>query len=325
MTNATTTVRRPAPAAPPTRRLTLDSIQRNVGPAPDRILLTGTEGVGKTSWAAGAPSPIFICAEDGMPRALANVPRFPSPQSFDEVLEAIGSLCEGEHEFKTLVIDTVDWLEPMVWEAVCRKNSWESIEAPGYGKGYTAATDEWRRLLVALDRLRSKRGMEVILLAHASIRTFQNPLGPDYDRYEVKLHKGAAALVREWCDTNLFAIHEEFGGTDKSGKPTKKGVSTGRRVVHTERTAAWHAKNRHGLPPELALDYAEYAKAREAGEPASPAALIEEAERLVVACGMGDEEAATSRAFLQKNKDNATVLAKAVDKLRTKAAQKGGE
>lgn len=325
MTNATTTVRRPAPAAPPTRRLTLDSIQRNVGPAPDRILLTGTEGVGKTSWAAGAPSPIFICAEDGMPRALANVPRFPSPQSFDEVLEAVAALTDGEHEYRTLVIDTVDWLEPMVWAAVCAKNGWDDIEKPGYGKGYIAATDEWRRLLASLDRLRSKKGMEVILLAHAAIRTFQNPMGPDYDRYEVKLHKGAAALVREWCDTNLFAIHEEFGGTDKSGKPTKKGVSTGRRVVHTERTAAWHAKNRHGLPPELALDYAEYAKAREAGEPAAPADLLAEAERLIVECGMADADAATARAFLVKNKDNATALAKAVDKLRTKAAQKGGE
>lgn len=324
MTTASVT-RRSTPATPPPRRLTLESIQRNVGHAPDRILLTGTEGVGKTSWAAGAPAPIFICAEDGMPRALSSVPRFPAPQSFDEVLEAIGSLSDGEHEFRTLVIDTVDWLEPLVWAAVCTKNGWDSIEAPGYGKGYTAATDEWRRLLVALDRLRAKRGMEVILLAHASIRTFQNPMGPDYDRYEVKLHKGAAALVREWCDTNLFAIHEEFGGVDKSGKPTKKGVSTGRRVVHTERTAAWHAKNRHGLPNELALDYAEYAKAREVGEPAAPADLTAEAEALIVECAMSEADAATARAFLVKNKDNATALAKAVDRLRTKAAQKGGE
>lgn len=325
MTNATTTIRRPAPAAPPPRRLTLDSIQRNVGPAPDRILLTGTEGVGKTSWAAGAPAPIFICAEDGMPRALSEVPRFPAPQTFEEVLDAIASLTEGEHEFKTVVIDTVDWLEPLVWESVCRKNGWESIESPGYGKGYAAASDEWRRLLVALDRLRSKQRMEVILLAHAAIRTFQNPSGNDYSRYEAKLHKGAAALVREWCDTNLFAIHEEFGGADKSGKPTKKGISTGRRVVHTERTAAWDAKNRHGLPAELALDYAEYAKAREAGEPASPADLLKEAETLMVACGMADAEAATVKEFLSKNKANATALAKAVDRLRTKAAQKGGD
>lgn len=324
MTN-TTTIRRPAPAAPPPRRLTLDSIQRNVGPAPDRILLTGTEGVGKTSWAAGAPSPIFICAEDGMPRALSSVPRFPSPATFDEVLDAIASLTDGEHDYRTVVIDTLDWLEPLVWDALCRKNGWESIEAPGYGKGYVAATDEWRRLLVALDRLRAKKGMEVILLAHASIRTFANPSGNDYNRYEAKLHKSAAALVREWCDTNLFAIHEEFGGADKSGRPTKKGVSTGRRVVHTERTAAWDAKNRHGLPQELALDYAEYAKAREAGEPASPADLLAEAESLIVSAGLSDADAAKARAFLAENKTNATALAKAVDRLRTKAAQKGGE
>lgn len=323
MTTATAN-RRPPPAAALPSRMTLANVLRDVGPAPDRILLLGTEGVGKTSWAAGAPSPIFLCAEDGMPRALSHVPRFPTPATFTEVMDAVRELTNTDHEFKTLVVDTVDWLEPMVWADLCTKNGWkDGIEEPGYGKGYAAATDEFRKFLSALDTLRARKSMEVILLAHAAIRTFQNPTGPDFDRYELKMHKGASALMREWCDVNLFAIHEEFGG-EKNGRPTKKGISTGRRVVHTERTAAWHAKNRHGLPPELALDYAEYAKARDLGQPASPGALLAEAESLLGDLALPVEEAQPIRDFLNRNKSDATALAKGVDRLRSKVAQKGG-
>lgn len=325
----TTATRRP-PANGGTSRMALENIRRALEPKPDRVLLVGTEGVGKTTWAADAPNPIFICAEDGLPPVLGEVARFPEPQSFADVLEALRELIRGEHDFQTLVIDTLDWLEPLIWRDLCARNSWldstgnPDIEKPGYGKGYVAATEEWRRLLAALDAVRARKGMEVVLLAHAAIKTFSNPAGDDWSRYECKLHKGAAALVKEWTDVNLFAIHEEFVEEVK-GRSTRKGVSTGRRVVHTVRTAAWDAKNRYGLPPELPLFYADYAAARMAGQPADPKELWEEGEQLLAELGLDDATAAKTREWLEKAKaGGAIALSKAVDRLRSKVAEKGG-
>src|SRR5262245_37837972 len=117
----------PKPAtngAPPAPRMTLDSVVRKIGPRPDRILLGGTEGVGKTTFAAEAPSPIFIGPEDGLPPVLGEVPRFPEPQSFTDVLEAIRTLVREDHEYRTLAVDTIDWLEPLIWRELCGRNGW---------------------------------------------------------------------------------------------------------------------------------------------------------------------------------------------------------
>lgn len=315
----TTTATAPSNGAQ-TSRMTLDSIIRKVERQPDRILLVGTEGVGKTTFAADSEAPVFICAENGIPSILGEVPRFPAPHSVEDVLDCCRTLIREDHEFRTLVVDTVDWLEPIVWADLCRRNGWTSIEAPGYGKGYVAATEEWRRIIAAFDTLRARKGMEVILLAHATIKNFANPAGDDYARYECKLNKGAAALLKEWTDSNLFAIHEEFVREDKS---RSKGVSTGRRVIHTNRTAAWDAKNRWDLPEELPLNYADYVAAREAGQPADPETLMAEGRALIEALEL-DEDTTTEwlSALSSAHDGGASKLARAVDRLRSKVAEK---
>lgn len=312
-------------ATPAPSRMTLDQIRKGTGSKPDRILLMGTEGVGKTTFAADAPNPIFLCAEDGIPRMLDHIPRFPEPQSFTDALDAIRTLIKEEHDYRTLAVDTIDWLEPLIWRELCARHSWADIEAPGYGKGYTAAAEEWRRFLAACDTLRQRKGMEIILLAHAAIRTFSNPAGGDFSRYECKLNKQAAALVKEWTDVNLFAIHEEFAQT-KGGKETRKGVSTGRRVIHTERTAAWDAKNRHALPAELPLNYADYAAARAAGVPGDPAALFDEGLQLIASLPIDDTKKNETVEFLKVQREKGPhVLARQVDRLRSKVAEMGGQ
>ena len=320
---ATTATHGNGTAAP--SRMTLASVKKDIGPRPDRILLVGTEGVGKTTFAADAPNPIFVCAEDGLPPVLGSVPRFPEPTGISDVLEAVRVLIREEHDYRTLAIDTLDWLEPLIWRELCVRNGWldahgtPDIEKPGYGKGYVAATEEWRKLLGALDTLRERKGMEIILLAHATIKTFQNPAGNDYSRYESKLHKGAASLVREWTDVNLFAVHEEFV---RETKGKAKGVSTGRRVIHTERTAAWDAKNRYALPSELPLNYADYAAARAARTPADPAALRLEAESLLADLTLSDEALnQTKRAIEAAAAKGGAAMARVVDRLRSKVAE----
>lgn len=300
-------------------RMTLAKVKSSRKETPDRILLVGTEGIGKSTFAADAPSPIFIAAEDGISQL--DVQTFPQPRTFPEVMDAVGELIDGQHGYKTLVLDTVDWIEPLVWSDLCRRNSWQSIESPGYGKGYVEAVGEWRRLLASMELLRKKRRMEIILLAHAQIKVFNNPAGDDYNRYECKLHRGTAALLKEWTDTNLFAIHEEFVQPSKGGQKGK-GVSTGLRIIHTERNAAWDAKNRWGLPPTLPLSYQEYAAARAAGAPADPGKLQAEAFELLDALELPAEEAATINSWVRKHGDNATVLAKGLNKLRARLAAK---
>jgi hypothetical protein len=315
----TTTSRPPAKPAQRENRMTLAAVHRGTREAPDRILLVGVEGIGKSTFGANAPNPIFLAAEDGI-RHL-DTASFPEPKTYLDVLDAIQTLATSEHPYRTLVVDTLDWLEPLIAAHVCERNGWADPEVPGYGKGWVAVTAEWRNLLLALDRLRIAKGMEIILLAHATLRNVTNPSGPDYSRYEGKLNKGALALVKEWTDTNLFAIHEEFVQKGK-GELKAKVSSSGRRIMHTERGAGWDAKNRHNLPPVLALDYAEYAAARAAGRPAAPESLDAQARELVAALSADEATKTKYLAKIDAAKGDAAALAKAVDYLKTKVAEK---
>lgn len=304
-------------------RVTLKAIRKG-GRGPDRLGLAGTEGIGKSTFAASAPSPIFIPAEDGMPPSLDHVPRFPKPVTLDDVYDIFQELRTQQHEHRTLVIDTLDALHGLVEAFVCARNNWPNIEAPGYGKGPIAAANEWRKILSELDEIRTAKGMEIILLSHVQIKTFTNPTGPDYMRYQLKVQERSAALVREWCDAFLFAIYEDFPQKDGQGKPNRKAVSDGARVVYTERRAAWDAKNRYGLPYQMALDYTEYVAARDKGAPADPAELLATVEELITRLAPTADAEKTLREYIEPRKGNAVELSKIVNKLRVRVAEKEG-
>jgi hypothetical protein len=256
----------------------LSSISRGKIAAPMRILIFGQEGVGKSTFGANAPSPVFLGAEDGTGHL--DVHRFPTPATWQDVLDSIRTLTTETHDFKTLVLDSADWIEPLVWQHLCTKNNKPSIEdiGGGFGKGYVAAADEWRILLAALEGLRKARGMHVVTIAHSTIKPFKNPDGPDFERYELKLDKRASGILKEWHDAVLFASHETLTNKDERTKRVK-GVSTGARVLHTVRTAAYDAKNRYSLPERLPLSWQDFARAIEAQRPGDPAALTAEIKR----------------------------------------------
>lgn len=227
---------------------------------PDRVLIAGVEGVGKSSLAASAPRSAILAAEDGTDH-IERDPRFDaqvitredgSPlASWTDAMESLAWLATGEHDRETLVVDSIDWLEKAAWAHLCAERGWEDIEAPGYGKGYVAATDLWRSFIAALERCR-QRGITVILVAHSIVRPFSNPAGFDYHRFEIALHKGAAALSKEWCDSVLFVTWEEAVAA-KQDERKKKGTATGKRIVHAKRDAAWDAKSRWGVPDAFYL------------------------------------------------------------------------
>lgn len=318
MTTASAKVATVAPRQP---RMTLGSIVRNANTGPMRILLHGLEKVGKTTFAAGAPAPVFICPEDGIPAALGEMPHFPTPDggwSWGDVIDAVRSLAQGGHGFKTLVIDTVDWVEPLVWRDVCDKARVATIEevGGGFGKGYVAAVDNWRVLLAELERVRKAAGMHVIFLAHSWIKSFKDPESEGWDRYELKVNNKAAGLVKEWVDAILFGKFEEFANKDARTKRVR-GISSGERVIFTVRSAAYDAGNRYNLPDRLPLDWDAFAEAVKAGRPADPAQLLASIEEYLKTAD--EKTVAAVRASLEKVGQNAAELARINNKLAAMA------
>lgn len=224
---------------------------------PPRILIYGPHGLGKSTFGAMADRPVFIQTEDGL-AGLPDVPAFPLAKSYDEVRDQLLYLSKENHGYKTLVIDSIDWLEPMIWKKLCDQENVASIEkvGGGYGKGFGMALDIWHEYLRALNYLRDTKDMTIIQIAHAQIRRFDNPETEGYDRYEIKLHKAASALLQEHSDIVLFANY--FVGVTKDAKAFSKDGRTravgGERVLYTCERPSAVAKNRYGLPEEIPFD-----------------------------------------------------------------------
>lgn len=220
---------------------------------PQKILVYGTQGLGKTTFGCTFHSPILLRAEDGA--GAIDVPTFPKlVETYTELCEAITAL-HGEHPFRTLVVDSLDWIEPIIWAQTCAQLEIQTIERAGYGKGYVEADNVWRAIMGGLDSLRLNRGMTIVLVAHAEIKRHEPPDGDPFDRYQIKLHKRAWALWQEWADMVLFAnykrrlIKTKDGG--KSGQDKHRAEGTGERVIFTDERPAYVAKNRWSLPHEI--------------------------------------------------------------------------
>jgi len=244
--------------------------------ARDRILLYGVEGIGKSTWATKADTPLFADVEQGLEeigpprvpidrfmRSEKPIIEWPAGASPVSMQEFIRDFPMGE--YRTSVIDTADALNLLMMASLCRRKGWKGgIEDPGFGKGWTALKEMWNELLVALRALNA-RGVEIILLAHTEIKNFSNPVGPDYSRFRPKINDKIVDKVKEWATAVLFAQHEEVvEGARDIVKDHGKGVGTGRRIVYTQHTPAYDAKNRYNLKPILDLDYTGFADGRAA-------------------------------------------------------------
>ena len=238
----------------------LEQVTSGKTPAPRRVMLYGTQGIGKSTFASCAPKPIFVQTEDGLGEITCA--KFPLATTFADVMAALSELYTEAHPYQTIVVDSLDWLEQLVWSEVCRKQNVPNIEAVGYAKGYVFAITQWREFLEGLSALRNDKGMAIILVAHAKIERFENPETEAYDRYVPRLHKLAAAVVQEWCDEVLFASYRIFTKQSDEGFNRKRnqGIGTGERIIRTQERPAHVAKNRLNLPEELPLDWNAYAQ-----------------------------------------------------------------
>lgn len=303
-------------------RISLANVVRGKVSKPLRVVLYGVEGVGKSTFAADAPGAIFLCAEDGVSHL--DVARFPSPRTWSDVLETVRVLGAEEHPYQTLVVDTIDWLEPLVWAQVCQTGGKASIEDFGFAKGYVMALELWRAFLARLEVLERAKKMHVVLVGHSQIKRVDDPHTGAFDRYRLKIHEKASDVLREWADVVLFARHESTVAKDPKTH-RYRAVASGSRVVHTQWAAAFDAKNRFGLPATMALDWNEFFAACVTGSPGLLAELRAELASAVKRLPDEDKARAESAAKDWAGDDPAK-LARLLDRVRTKlAAVDGGE
>lgn len=229
------------------------NITTGVEKTPIKTVIYGAEGVGKTSLAAKFPNPLFLDTEGGTSRL--NVRRI-KIKNWDELLASVKEVIANPDVCKSLVIDTADWAESFCIDYICAKYRQASIESFGYGKGYTYIQEEFGEFLKLLNRL-TEVGINPVIIAHGKPRKFELPDEQGaFDRYETKLTKQVAPLIKEWCDMLLFCNYKTFVVTTENNAKKAQG---GKRVMYTTHNPCWDAKNRFDLPDELDLDFASIA------------------------------------------------------------------
>ena len=238
----------------------LNKLQRGKQSGPVRLVVHGAGGTGKSTFAAGAPSPLFIDTEARTGHL--DVTRA-CPASWLEVQQLLSELIADPGEFKTVVIDTLDSMEMLIHKAVCAANDWKHIEDPGFGKGYAPVMLEWARFNTACEMLRTK-GVMVIMLAHSSIRTVTAPGGDCYDMMAIKLKGGAKTnagdFVAEKADLVGYAHFEDL--TRKGKNEVKaKAVTTGARLLTFAHSPVFQTKRGIDFPDEMPLSWSAFADA----------------------------------------------------------------
>lgn len=241
----------------------LSALKASKTPRPPRILVHGSEGIGKSTFFSKFPKPLFIQTEDGADELeVAKLPSEGPAESYAQVMGYIDDLQTQDHKFLSCIIDSADWLETLCWKHVCDEHEQDSIESFGYGKGYVHAADAFRKILDALNALRLKKNMLIGLTAHSLIKRFDDPSTEPYDRYILKMHQRTASVLSEWCDIIGYASHRTIVHSEDVGfeKVARRGIGTGERLLWTQERPAFIAKNRYSLPESLPLEWSALSK-----------------------------------------------------------------
>lgn len=246
--------------------ISLASIRRGGSDRAPIILVHGTPGIGKTTFASCAPDPVFIRTEDGLGNL--EVDAFPVANTFEEVMETLAALYE-DHAYRTVVLDSLSALEPLIWARVAQDHEKKTIEDLGYGKGYVIAMHYWQEVMAAIKGL-SERGVAPILIAHTDIVRYDSPETEPYDRYQIKLHKRAFQYLYEQCDVIAFATLPVMVRKQDSDDRKGRGIQKGERLLHLVEKPAYIAKNRYSMPDSVPLDWDTFAAHLPGATPAAP-------------------------------------------------------
>lgn len=238
-----------------------------------KVVIYGGPKVGKSTFCSQIPNGIFIDIEGGLDALdVASI----RARTYEEVLAVLAALASDEHDHEAIILDSLDWMESLLWQHLCEVHKVASIElvGGGYGKGYLEAAKLWGEFFKALDYLRNERGMAVVLIAHDIVSKMQPPDGEPYNYAELKLHQRAAALVKEWADCIGYAMEKTFAKKDDLGfnKKHVRMIGSNNRVLVVGKNPAYVTGNRYGMQDEVQLDWGDFIESMTAAVSPQPAA-----------------------------------------------------
>lgn len=241
--------------------ISLESITKGKQKLPPRIIIYGVDGIGKSSFAADAPDAIFTQTENRLSHL--DVAKFPLARTWDDAMKTLEVLFEQDHKYKYHVTDSLDWLEKLAHKELCKRHGEESIVSNtkgspfSFGRGWGLADELMAEYLEALEALQTELGMGIIIIAHAKIKKFDDPMRESYDKYNLAVHEKVSERYKQWADCVFFANYKVMTKGEEVGykKVKHKAKGVGERILYTEERPAYEAKNSYDLPEEMPLLY----------------------------------------------------------------------
>lgn len=233
----------------------LKSLRTSSADVPPRLLIYGPEGIGKNTLSLEFPDPLTLDLERGVPPGFVIADEDDIPD-FASLMELVDDLINKPHEFKTVIFDSLDKIQSMIFTAICEQEGWDTIEKPGFGAGYKIALVWWEAFMREVERLNKSRNVCVIFLAHSAVVNFNDPGSASYSRFTLRLNEKAAGVIKDRCDAVLFinqdiAVAAEDPNAPKGAKKNNKATGSGTRWMRAEMRPAYDAKNRYGIPDKF--------------------------------------------------------------------------